>query len=90
MPVAMNSVRVLIHPGRALYYSVPDDPNGKLTMTETSTHRELSWLATSVAAVSADDDIPGWYSPFTTGHSVNSLRGTMWPDGRFLYMKKLR
>ena len=64
MPVAMNSVRVLIHPGRALYYSVPDDPNGKLTMTETSTHRELSWLATSVAAVSADDDIPGWYSPF--------------------------
>ncbi len=64
IPVAMNSVRVLVHSGRALYYSVPDDPNGKLTVTDSSTHRELNWLATSVAPVTADDDVPGWYSPF--------------------------
>jgi transglutaminase-like putative cysteine protease len=63
MPVEFNSVRVLVHSGRTLYYSVPDGKNGKLTMTETSTHRELLWQQSPVSAINADDDIPTWFTP---------------------------
>jgi len=63
MPVEFNSVRVLVHSGRTLYYSVPEGKNGKLTMTETSTHRELLWQQSPVAAINADDDVPTWFMP---------------------------
>lgn len=63
MPVAFNSVRVLVNSGRTLYYSVPEGQHGKLTMTETSTHRELLWQQSPVAAVNADDDVPAWFTP---------------------------
>lgn len=64
MPVALNSIRVLVHSGRTLYYSVPESPNGKLTTIDTSTHRELLWQESSVAAVSSDDDVPAWFTPY--------------------------
>ncbi len=63
MPVAFNSVRVLVNSGRTLYYSVPEGQNGKLTMTESSTHRELLWQQSPVAAVNVDDDVPAWFTP---------------------------
>jgi len=63
MPVELNSIRILVHAGRTLYYSVPEGKNGKLTMTETSTHRELLWQQSNVPAVVTDDDTPAWYSP---------------------------
>lgn len=63
MPVAFNSIRVLVNSGRTLYYSVPEGQNGKLTMTETSTHRELLWQQSPVAAVNADEDVPAWFTP---------------------------
>jgi hypothetical protein len=63
MPVAFNSIRVLVNSGRTLYYSVPEGKNGKLTMTETSTHRELLWQQSPVAAVNTDDDVPTWFTP---------------------------
>lgn len=63
MPVAFNSVRVLVNSGRTLYYSVPEGPNGKLTMTESSTHRELLWQQSPVAAINVDNDVPAWFTP---------------------------
>lgn len=63
MPVAFSSVRVLVNSGRTLYYSVPEGQNGKLTMTESSTHRELLWQQSPVAAVNVDDDVPAWFTP---------------------------
>jgi transglutaminase-like putative cysteine protease len=63
MPVALNSIRVLVNSGRTIYYSVPEGQNGKLTITEASTHRELLWQQTSVAAVNTDDDVPAWFTP---------------------------
>ncbi len=63
MPVAFNSVRVLVNSGRTLYYSVPEGPNGKLTMTESSTHRELLWQQSLVAAINVDNDVPAWFTP---------------------------
>ena len=77
MPVALNSVRVLVNSGRTLYYSVPENPNGKLTMTETSTHRELLWQESSVAAVTADDDVPAWFTPY---HYWSLSEFSSWSD----------
>lgn len=77
MPVALNSVRVLVNSGRTLYYSVPENPNGKLTMTETSTHRELLWQESPVRAITVDDDVPAWFTPY---HYWSLSEFSSWAD----------
>lgn len=62
IPIAMSNVRILVYSGRTLYYAIPDGKSGKFTLTDTSTHREISWQEKNIPAIQNEDDIPSWFS----------------------------
>lgn len=77
IPIGVSNVRILVFSGRTLYYAIPDGKNGKFTLTDTSTHREISWQDRNIAPVQREDDTPDWFSP---NHYWSVTEFSSWGD----------
>ncbi len=62
-PVAVNAVRLLVTPSRALYYLAPELKEGKLEVLDNAGEREILWRETQVAGVQGDAQTPAWFTP---------------------------
>ena len=64
IPVAQNSLRLLVAPSRALYFQAPNQSESFLKVSEIAGRREIIWQQENVPAVERDEDVPAWYSPY--------------------------
>ena len=63
IPIARNSLRLLVAPSRALFFQAPKESNVQVKVSESSGRREILWQQENVPAVELQSDTPAWYSP---------------------------
>ncbi len=63
IPIASNSLRLLVAPSRALFFQAPKESNVQVKVSESSGRREILWQQENVPAVELQSDTPAWYSP---------------------------
>lgn len=66
IPIARNSLRLLVAPSRALFFQAPKESNVQVKVSESSGRREILWQQENVPAVELQSDTPAWYSPNRT------------------------
>ncbi len=66
IPIARNSLRLLVAPSRALFFQAPKESNVQVKVSESSGRREILWQQENVPAVELQSDTPAWYTPNRT------------------------
>lgn len=66
IPIARNSLRLLVAPSRALFFQAPKESDVQVKVSESSGRREILWQQENVPAVELQSDTPAWYSPNRT------------------------
>jgi transglutaminase-like putative cysteine protease len=64
LPIAQSFMRVIVNPARQIHYSVPESKTGRLTLNDTSSHKELIWQESSIQPKHTEEDVPSWFSPY--------------------------
>ena len=63
VPIARNSLRLLVAPSRALFFQAPKESDVQVKISESSGQREILWQQENVPAVELQSDTPAWYQP---------------------------
>ena len=63
VPIARNSLRLLVAPSRALFFQAPKQSDVQVKISDSSGQREILWQQENVPAVEVQSDAPAWYSP---------------------------
>ncbi|MBP8127417.1 MAG: DUF3857 domain-containing transglutaminase family protein [Aeromonadaceae bacterium] len=66
IPIARNSLRLLVAPSRALFFQAPKESDVQVKVSESSGRREILWQQENVPAVELQSDTPAWYTPNRT------------------------
>ena len=63
VPIARNSLRLLVAPSRALFFQAPKESDVQVKISDSSGQREILWQQENVPAVEVQSDAPAWYNP---------------------------
>ncbi len=66
IPIARNSLRLLVAPSRALFFQAPQESDVQVRVSASSGQREIMWQQENVPAVELQADTPAWFSPNRT------------------------
>jgi transglutaminase-like putative cysteine protease len=66
IPIARNSLRLLVAPSRALFFQAPQESDVQVKVSASSGQREIMWQQENVPAVELQTDTPAWFSPNRT------------------------
>lgn len=63
IPIAYNSLRLLVAPSRALFFQGPKENGLEVKVSQSSGQREILWHQSNVPATEVQSDAPAWFNP---------------------------